>query len=230
MTANTSKTGILGQLLQQSITQIIINILMLGILIVGIYVLIWPQVQKIGSMFTINTVTTAEVRNVILGGLRDMNELTTADMSTKSTVHVSQEQRLGSIYLGDTNVTFEGVGTVQAGINMQELEIKEINLKKHTIHLVLPAPRISQAFLDVEASQVVDEYRRWLGPDAEAKLQDQAQKEALKKIKAEACSGHILDAASNHAQYLIKQILTTAGYQEVQVDVKPVPAGTCPTA
>ncbi|WP_254564937.1 DUF4230 domain-containing protein [Oscillatoria sp. HE19RPO] len=174
------------------------------------------------------TETTVEIRNIIISGLQDMNELTTTQMSTKATVDFKEERKFfDRIPLGDTHVVYEAVGTVQAGIDLDQLDVKKIDVANHQVRLILPPPRIMKAFLDVEGSHVVIHFRRWFGRSVESDLQERAQREALAVIKKEVCANNILDNANQHAKKLVENILHSAGYEKVIVDTQPPGINAC---
>lgn len=182
------------------------------------------------SGFWMSTQTTQEVRNLIISGLKDSSDLTTVYMSTKATVVTNQAQKLAGIALGDTNLVYEGVGTVRAGIDIGQLEAKTVDLEHHKIHILLPPPHITETTLDVNRSNILAHYRNWFGPNTELELQENAQREALRKIQAEACENHILETANTNAQHLVEKILATSGYQEIQVEIQSPQADSCPAA
>lgn len=167
------------------------------------------------------------VEDIIISGLQEMNELRTADITTKATLKVSQDRKISRLKIGDTNLIYEGVGKVEAGIDMKDLKVKNLDLEHYTIHLILPSPHLGDIYLDINSSRVVDKYKNWLGGNVEDQLQERAQKEALALIKAEACANGILDKASEHAQTLVKDILTTAGFQNITIDTQKPLKGSC---
>ncbi|MCT7984399.1 DUF4230 domain-containing protein [Laspinema sp. A4] len=174
------------------------------------------------------TETTVEIRNILISGLQNINELTTTQMSTKATVDFKEERKIFErVPLGDTHVVYEAVGTVQAGIDLDQLEVKKIDLANHKVRIILPPPRIMKAFLDVEGSHVVIHFRRWFGRPVESDLQERAQREALAIIKKEVCTNNILDNANQQAKKVVENILHSSGYQEVIVDTQPPGINAC---
>ena len=96
-----------------------------------------------------------------------------------------------------------------------------------TTSLVLPAPRLSNVYLDIHQPGVIDTYKKGLGANVERELQDEAQQEALRIIKVEACSGNILEASLSQAKAVVTSILTKAGFQDIQILVKPTESNGC---
>ncbi|MEB3282112.1 MAG: DUF4230 domain-containing protein [Lyngbya sp.] len=182
------------------------------------------KMSAVGDWLFPGSSRTVEVRNLVVGGLQDRQELTTVSMSTKATVHTSQDKKISRLPLGNTHVVYEAIGEVQAGINIQDLKVKNPDSKTGQIEVLLPPPHLTNAFLNINDSQVVVKYRKWLGPSVESELQDEAQKEALRIIKEEACSGKILEKANRNAQMIVEDLLTKANYKNIIITTQP---GTC---
>ena len=232
MNSSTSESNILRNLftspLVQKISIVIVFFLLLQFLLFQLNGSVRSTFFSIKQAFLPSTETTVEIRNIIIGGLQDMNELTTTKMSTKATVDIKEERKfLDRVPLGDTHVVYEAVGTVQAGIDLDQLEVKKIDVANHQVRLILPPPRITEAFLDVNGSHVVVHFRRWFGRSVESELQERAQKDALALIQKEVCANNILDNANQHAKKLVENILHSAGYEEVIVDTQPPGLNPC---
>uniref|UniRef100_B8HYP9 DUF4230 domain-containing protein n=1 Tax=Cyanothece sp. (strain PCC 7425 / ATCC 29141) TaxID=395961 RepID=B8HYP9_CYAP4 len=189
----------------------------------------WSGYQAIMAKLFSPSNATAEVRSLIHTDLQQMTELTTAQITTKATVVVSQDRKLGQWSIGDTNLVYEGVGQVRAGIDLMAIQVKGVDRPQGRIHLLLPPPRIINADLDVQRSSVLANYRNWFGPPVELELQEKAQREALEKIKTEACAGKLLETTNRKAQQVVEHILHTAGYKEIVVETQLPQPGTCPS-
>ena len=172
--------------------------------------------------------STVEIKSILISGLKDMAELSTASLETKTTVTTSQKRMVSRWSVGDTNLVYEGVGKVQAAIDMSKLEAKEVDMDNRQVHILLPPPHIVNINLDVKDSSVVASYRNWFGPrNVEAKLQTEAQQKALKAITAEACANHLLDVANKNAKQIVENVLQTAGFEKIIVETQEPKSGTC---
>lgn len=156
-----------------------------------------------------------------------MAELNTATLETKTTVATSQKRMLSRWSLGDTNLVYEGVGKVQAAIDMSKLKAKKVDMDNRQVHILLPPPHIVDTSLDVKNSSVVASYRNGFGPSVEAKLQTEAQQKALQAITAEACANHLLDVANKNAKQIVEKVLQTAGFEKIIVETQEPTSGTC---
>jgi Protein of unknown function (DUF4230) len=193
-----------------------------AVLVLGCY-----GYQQVSDRLWAPAAATVEVRTLISGQLQNMTELTTAKMSSKATVVVSQARKFGDFSLGDTNLVYEGVGDVQAGIDLMQLQAKQVDPAQGRIHILLPPPQITNVGLNVQRSSVLANYKRWFGPNVELELQDQAQREALKQIRAAACNQQLIDMTNANAKQLVERILQTAGYQEVIIETQTPQPNTC---
>jgi hypothetical protein len=186
------------------------------------------QAKDIYNWLFPTATSTAEIENIIISELQEINELTTADMKTRATVKVSQERKVSRFTLGNTNVIYEGVGKVRAGIDLTKLQVKQVDLAQHKIQILLPPPHLSEVFLDLQASNLIDSYKKWFGPNTNLQLQDEAQKKALELIKTEACiDKKILESANTSAKNIVEQILTKAGFETIVIETQSPQASNC---
>ncbi|WP_190503130.1 DUF4230 domain-containing protein [Oscillatoria sp. FACHB-1407] len=211
------------RMVEAAIAQLVWGIL----LIVTLTLFIAFGVPQLQAHWASQPAATSEVRSLIINGLKDMTELTTVNVSTKATIVTQQNRKLFGMRVGNTNLVYEGVGTVRAGIDLKELQVKEVSMGDRHIHVVLPPPYVTDVSLDVNRSSILAHYRRWFGPNAELDLQERAQADALEKIRAEACESHALEVANQNAKHLIEEILQKGGFQEVLVETQLPTAKTC---
>jgi hypothetical protein len=174
----------------------------------------------------------AEIERVIITGLKDVTELDTSEMYTNTVVVTSQDNTLktalGSIKLGSTKIIYEAVGKVRAGINVSQLQVKDVDMKNRRITIILPPPRILDKNIDVMRSNVIDVDKKWFAPDVGTDLQMLAQQKALDKLSKIACENGLLNKANDSAKNIISTILTKAGYKEVIVQTQSPEPGVCP--
>ncbi|MGL6338515.1 MAG: DUF4230 domain-containing protein, partial [Waterburya sp.] len=139
----------------------------------------------------------------------------TAQISNRVTIKVSNNRMLSRFQIGQTNLIYEGVGNVEAGINLEKVKI-ELDKKDNKIHIKLPSAHLKNVYLDIHKSHIIDTYKKGLGANVEQELQDKAQKQALTAIKAEACSTNIIKQANKHAKELVES--WTKQYDNVIVE------------
>ena len=177
--------------------------------------------------------TTIDVRNIIISGVKNVHELTTATMDIKESVVMDKEAQFFGIPVGNTHLVYEGVGRVQAGLNLDKLQVigevsDKSNKNQKPIQLLLPAPAITAVDLDVNHSSTLANYSEWFGEKAGVDLYAKAQQKAIDLIRAEACANQILDAANNNAAIIIQDILTKVGVENFEIKTQTSAANSCP--
>jgi len=168
-----------------------------------------------------------EVSSLILNRIRSVNELATAVFVMEAVVPTSQDNKLGNLTLGTTKLLYIAHGEVRAGIDLSKLTSDAIAIQGQTIRVQLPPPQILDSKIDVNRSRVYDYNRGFLnlGPDVAPQLQTLAQQQTLQTLVSNACQGGILEQASDRAQFALTQLLSTAGYR--QIEILPTAASQC---
>ncbi|MGC9506231.1 DUF4230 domain-containing protein [Baaleninema sp.] len=168
-----------------------------------------------------------EVKSLLVNRLEGKTELTTAEVALETIVKTSQERMLGHLYLGETAVVYQGIGRVRAGIDLSQVQVTQIDRNAGEITLLLPPPRLVQMDLDVDRSSVLEHQRIWFAPNTETQLYTQAQRQALKQIREEACQTGLLEKANQEAAAVVRSILEAARYQEITVNTQSLSPQTC---
>ncbi|AFY40927.1 DUF4230 domain-containing protein [Nostoc sp. PCC 7107] len=179
-----------------------------------------------GHWFTTKSET--KIQTVILGGLKEISDFNVVKMQSKATVVEQEKNVVFSIPLGQTKVIYEGVGTIRVGMDMKLLDVKELDESNHLVHIILPPPYITETTLDVESSRLLDHHRDGVSFKSKIELQDQAQRDALKTIRVEACENGIIDTANKNAKEQAEKLLYAAGYKKIIIDTQSAKSGNCP--
>lgn len=214
MTANSA--------IQENLKKPLVVIPIIGITIIGLIIVFF-----IYHLFKAPDITRVEIQNIIVGALEEKHELTTAKVDAKTTVKVSKDSKVTNIKVGDAHLVYEAVGTVEASLDINEINVKKFDQKNHIVYVVLPPPKISNLYLDVDKSHVVVNYRNWFGPADLSELQEKAQKEGLELIRKEVCDNDILNFASQNAKKQIEQIIIKLGYENAIVETQPPGKNAC---
>ena len=185
-----------------------------------------------------------DVRSVIVQQLRGASELTTAIFAMEAVVPAKSDRTFAGYVVGSTNLLYLAYGEVRAGVDLSDISADSVQLDQSSVRITLPPPRILDSKLDLNRSDVYDYDRGFLGlgPDNAPDLQDMAQQEALQKIVEAACSKGILTEANNRAKLTVAQLLSTAGFETVDVQTQlpanalcaaptsPAPTSPAPTS
>lgn len=203
------------------------TMLILGLVGTGMTLSMHAAVEKIRS-FSLLTSTTETKVNVVYAALQEVGELTTVKQPAVEIVHKAQDRKvLGKVPVGSTRVIYYATGEIQAGFDLNQVVVRETNAKQ--VEVVLPPPRISNAFIDIERSKNIYYEKRWLAPDTQLKLQEEAQQEALSQMVQNACAAKILEVANERAEETLETFLTKSGLPNVMVKTQVPLGSSCPS-
>jgi hypothetical protein len=144
-------------------------------------------------------------------------------------VPASQDRKVGELTVGTTKLLYMAQGEVRAGVDLTDLQTKDVVIANDKITVLLPPPEILDSKINVNRSQVYHYDRGFLGlgPDVAPQLQTIAQRKTLSKIMSAACKQGVLATANEKADLAVTQLLKTAGYTDVKVETTPPPANAC---
>lgn len=160
--------------------------------------------------------------------IRNATDLTTAIYAAETIVPASQSRELGRLKLGETKLLYIAKGEVRAGVDLSQITTDNLDIESGTIHLLLPAPRIIDRKIDVDQSSIYDVRQGWFGPRGTEHLHILAEQRALQKIVVAACEHGLLEDAGEQAKAVVVQLLSKAGYDQVQVETRHSDANACP--
>lgn len=175
----------------------------------------------VGELFKPQPITPqVEVPTLIVSRIKGLQELTTTVQTMETIVPTSAERKLGDISLATTRLLYIARGEIRAGIDLSQLTEADIEVKKNSIKINLPPSKILDSKIDVNNSRVYDYDRGFLnlGPDVAPQLQTIAQKKTLVEINNTACSEGILQTANQRAKETITQLLSSSGYEQIEIN------------
>lgn len=194
--------------------------------IIGVLVLVfgffWARPYFHGSRIIVG-----DPKSIIISGVHNVSELTTATVEIRAAVPITEPNKILFIPGGSTNLVYEGVGLVQAGINLKDIEVVDVDQFGKSVHVILPAPQITHVNLDVDSSSTLADYRTYIAPKPGPEHYEQAQKKVMQSIRANACSSHILEAANSNAKQQIEDILSAAKFEEIIIDIELPDENSC---
>lgn len=200
---------------------VLILLLFLGILQVG-----QGLVKGFSGLIPSTTQPEAIPGSVVLQ-IQNATDLTTAIYHAETPVPAQQVFEVLGKEVGSTKILYLAVGEVRAGIDLSEITANSINMKSGKIHVTLPAPTVIDRKLDIESSTIYDITKTTFGPNNKEALLQEAERQSLRAMVKAACSHGILNDANNQAKSIVKQILSTAGYQDIQIDVEKPAENAC---
>ena len=171
-----------------------------------------------------------DVRSMIVHKVQGVSELTTAVFAMETVVPASRERTIGGFEIGKTTLLYIAYGEVRAGVNLASLTAADVQVNGDSVVLRLPPPQILDSKIDVNRSKVYDYDRGFmgLGPDVAPELQELAQRTTLERLIQSACTGNLLQTANDRAKLAVSQLLDTAGYGQVAIEIQPPLPNACP--
>lgn len=197
--------------------------ILLGLIGVAIFASGWFFLH---SFQPLAVATTTQVRDLLVGNIQAESVLTTASQDVTANIIVDRAAKILGIPVGETNLVYGAVGTVKAGIDIDDLEVLAVDANTRSATLRLPPATVS-VNLNVARSESLANYRKWFGPKAGAEIYQEAQRQAYAVMKTNACSNHILEAASHNAGVKIETVLSKVGFETVNFVENPAAAKAC---
>lgn len=117
-------------------------------------------------------------------------------------------------WYGENRVLLLAHGVVKAGIDLKRLQPADVTIAGKTITLRLPAPQITDAYLDDKATQVID-HTTGLLRTFDKDLEQTARQNAVDDIARAARKGGILDDANQRAHSELDAFFKRAGFETV---------------
>jgi hypothetical protein len=104
---------------------------------------------------------------------------------------------------------------LKAGIYLKRLQPGDVSISGKTICLKLPVPQITDAYLDDQATQVID-HSTGLLRSFDKDLEQTARQNAVDDITRAARKGGILEEANKRARNELEIFLKHAGFESVE--------------
>jgi hypothetical protein len=118
-------------------------------------------------------------------------------------------------WYGENRVLLLAHGVVKAGIDLKRLSPDDVKISGKKISLRLPPPQVTDAYLDDQASQVID-HSTGLLRAFDKDLEQAARQNAVDDIARAARKGGILDDADKRARTELETFLKRAGFEAVE--------------
>jgi hypothetical protein len=118
-------------------------------------------------------------------------------------------------WYGESRVLLLAHGSVNAGIDLKRLKTSDITISGKTVCIRLPPPQIMDAYLDDNASQVID-HSTGLLRSFDKDLEQMARQNAVDDIARAARKGGILDEANKRARDELEIFFKRAGFESVE--------------
>jgi len=116
----------------------------------------------------------------------------------------------------DDRIVLLAHGIVKAGVELSQLRPEDVEISGEKIHLRLPPAFVTDAYLDENATQVLDR-RTGLLRSFDHKLEQLARQEAQNQIQRAARQSGIEREANERARDQLTGFLKSLGFKEVEI-------------
>jgi hypothetical protein len=122
-------------------------------------------------------------------------------------------------WYGDSRVLLVAHGVAKAGIDLGQVEPKDIDISGKTIRMTLPPPRITDVYLDDRQTQVVD-HTTGLLRFYDKDLEQDARQQAVEELREAASHSGILTDATQRARSELTNLFSQLGFSEIDLRSK----------
>lgn len=158
-------------------------------------------------------------REVTVKDVQRLNELSSVQWT--QSVPVTEES--GGVspipeFLRGESVILIAVGEVRAGVDLAELEERDVNAEDGQVTIDLPAPEILSSGLDEERTRVYERDQGLLNFNPDEDLETEARRDAVSRIEASARENGILGQAEENAEISLRAFIQSLGFEEVEFE------------
>ena len=175
----------------------VVSLLILGLAGAAVYYRYFPRRAE-----TRRTVDTP----ALLLQIQQLSELATVKYNIQKVIGLEEQK----IPFGSEKVMLLVQATVKAGVNLQDVAADGSVIR-------LPAPIITDVYIDERETRVWDRSRTWWTPwvGLNPELEQNARRAALEAVQQTALQMGILSNAQQNAETVIREFLHTAGITNV---------------
>lgn len=147
--------------------------------------------------------------------LQEIQELATVEYTISKVVKASDNQTWYKI--GDRKILITCEATVKAGIDMKDLNERNITTAGKTILITLPQPKVLSVNIPPEGIQVAFEEVALFREDFTSAERDDLLKQAEDQIRNSGAELGILDQAKTNTQMFLSKFLLQLGFEKVEI-------------
>jgi hypothetical protein len=166
----------------------------------------------------IDSILEPQTSETVVAGVRQLNELATAEMTAQVVVSKEQNARVFlqplPEFLTGERVFLVARGEVEAGIDLDELDAGDVRVDGERVTIDLPETRILESSLDDETTKVYD-WDRGLFVRGDYSLIEDARTEAKEQMEEAAREEDLVQKAQTNAEDSIGSFVRSLGFEEV---------------
>ncbi len=185
---------------------------LIALTLVALALVAGASIAILFSSRTQSTVRTVDPPG-LLREVQRLSELVSVKYSIQKVVGLKEDKRP----LGTESILLVVQGTVLAGVDLKEMEQRDVRVEENKVFLKLPAARILHVYLDDQNTRVWDRKITWWTPwvPYNPDFERQARVAAIDSIRGQAEEMGILRDARRNAEQTIRALLNAAGAVEV---------------
>ena len=159
----------------------------------------------------------------VIKEIRALNRLETAQFTIEKVIDAGTSgNRFQELLFGD-RILLIAHGNIIAGFDLSSMQDEDVQVDGTTLRVTLPPPQILVTHLDPEQTRVYDR-RTGVLSRGDKDLESEARKEAERILTEAACTGNILEEASNNARAQLTVLFKGMQFETV---VFTIPEGSC---
>ena len=168
----------------------------------------------------------------VLQSIEDLSEYHAATANLQQVVDIERDDKILPSFISGSRTTFLATGSVDAVVDFDRLDRRSIVVSKDgaAATITLPAPRLAEPRIDLDASRVVDR-DRGLADRVGGIFKDSPTSEravvlaAQAKLRAAAAADrNLMTAAQDNTRRMLTRLLQGIGVERVTVRFQPPPA------
>lgn len=165
----------------------------------------------------------SEVGPTVVESIQDLSELTTVEMIEYTTMERGEDFGWLNWARGDRLYMF-AVARIGAGVDLADLDPESfvVDAENGTVLVKLPPAEVLYAYLDSEATEVIDRDTGLL-TKGDYELETEARREAESLLESQAVENGLLKTAQENAETTIAEFLHGLGYRHVIIERSPTP-------
>ncbi|MDW8383090.1 MAG: DUF4230 domain-containing protein [Verrucomicrobiota bacterium] len=122
-------------------------------------------------------------------------------------------------WYGQNRLLLLAHGVVKAGVDLARVQADDIEIHGDRLRLLLPLPRVTDAYLDESQTRVVDRETGLLR-SFDREMEQMARQTALREIRMAAHEAGILRDAEEQAKIHLTRFFQNAGFREVEIQFR----------
>lgn len=154
----------------------------------------------------------------VVTGVRDLNELATAELTAQVVITKEQNARVFfqplPEFLTGQKAIFIARGEVEAGVDLDELDEGDVRVDGETVTIDLPEARLLETTLHEDETELYD-WDRGLLVKGDYSMIDEARREATQEMEEAAREEDLVGKAQAKAEDSIGSFVRSLGFEEV---------------